>query len=190
MIFLLFIFGLKLISGLETCRDLVLSGLGDADGPYAALTDYRGRPDFFREDGIYNLYGEENVGVCYWRIDNAQSEFPFFISYDDCSYHPIDIESDWFIVVDGLDPGNITFSMSCDYPEPKQTWKLYLWGTLVTLAVVIITFYGHVLCRRNRIMKSKRECAVCRKISNEGAKVVSRAFKRKASGIGPTTVND
>lgn len=168
---------------LETCRDLVLSGIGDADGLYAAPTDYRGRPDFFREDGVYNLFGEENVGVCYWRIDSALSEFPFFRSYD-CSYHPVDIESEWFVIGDGLDAEKVTFSMSCDYPEPKQTWKLYVWVTFVTLAVVILIFYGHVLCRRNRIMKSKRECVVCRKISNEGAKVVSRAFNRRPSSIG------
>lgn len=182
MLFLFTLCGLHLISGLETCRNLLLSGLGDADGLYAAPTDYRGRPDFFREDGVYNLFGEDGAGVCYWRIDSAITESPYFISYD-CSYHPLDIESEWSIVGDGLDPESVTFSMSCEYPEPKQPWKVYLTGTMVTLVIICITVYGHLLCRRNRIMISKRECAVCRKISDEGAKVVSRAFNNRRPSL-------
>lgn len=178
---MLFLFlTLTLALGLETCRDIVLSGIGDADGKYSAPTDYRGRPDFFREDRICNLFREENVGTCYWRIDSALSEFPFWRTYD-CSYHPVDIESPWFVNVLGLNPENVTFTVLCEDPVPSEVWKVYLLFSFVALVVVVIVVYGHVLCRRKRIAKSKRECVVCRRITKEGAKVVSRAFNRKPS---------
>lgn len=167
-------------SGFETCRTIILSGIGDADGTYAAPTDYRGRPDFFREDGTYNLFGEEDLGTCYWRVDSALSEFPFWRTYD-CSYHPIDIESEWFVNVNGLDPKHVSINILCEDPEPNQVWKVYVVPTMIFVVVVALVVYGHLLCRKNRIKKSKRECAVCRLRTNEAAKVVTRAFNRRPS---------
>ena len=165
---------------LETCRSVVLSGAGAVDGNYEALTDYRGRPDFYRADGVYNLFGEESVEGCYWRIDSSASEFPFWRTFD-CSYHPVDIETEWLLNVSGLDPETITLEILCKEPEPSRRWKTYLTCSGVSLALVFFTVWGHVVCRRKRISKAKRECVVCRKSASDAAKVVQRAFDRKPS---------
>lgn len=165
---------------LETCREVVLHGVGDVDGKYLAPTDYRGRPDFFREDGVYNLFGEEEDGVCYWRIDSSMSEFPFWRSYD-CSYHPVDIEAEWTINLSGLDPEIITFEVVCDEPVSETHWEIYLMISATVVMVFLLTLFGHIICRRKRIRKANTECVVCRKSASEAAKVVERGFDRRPS---------
>ena len=165
---------------LETCREVVLYGTGDADGKYIALTDYRGRPDFYRDDGAFNLFGEEEEGVCYWRIDSSESEFPFWRSYD-CSYHPVDIEAEWTINLSGLDPEILTFEIVCDEPGSQIRWEMYLILSVVVVVVTLVTVYGHVLCKRKRLKKAKLDCVVCRKSASEAAKVVQRGFERRPS---------
>lgn len=165
---------------LETCREVVLYGTGDADGKYLAPMDYRGRPDFFREDGIYNLFGEEEDGVCYWRIDSSVSEFPFWRSYD-CSYHPVDIESEWMINLSGLDLEVLTFEIACEEPVSENDWEVYLMVSATGVVVFLLTFLGHIICRRKRLKKARTECVVCRKSASEAAKVVERGFERRPS---------
>lgn len=165
---------------LETCRSVFLSGAGDADGNYAAPTDYRGRPDFFRRDGVYNLFGEEESGTCYWRIDSSASEYPFWRTYD-CSYHPVDIETEWSINFSSLDPEIQSLKIGCNEPEASQRWKAYLTFSTLSILLVCVTVWGHVECRKKRISQAKRECVVCRKSASDAAKVVERAFKRKPS---------
>lgn len=170
-----------LTSSLETCRSLRLSEAGDADGTYTAPTDYRGRPDFFREDGAYNLFGEENGDLCYWRIDSTVSEFPYWISYD-CAYHPLDIEAEWFTNLDGLNPEISSVQMQCgDEPGRHQNWEIYLVGSAVGAVGLVILVWGHILCRRNRLRNAKRECVVCKKTATDAARVIERAFDRKPS---------
>lgn len=170
---------------LETCRSVFLSGAGDADGNYAAATDYRGRPDFFTDDGVYNLFGEEEFGTCYWRIDSSVSEFPFWTTYD-CSYHPVDIETEWSLNSSGLDPEIQLVKIVCNEAEPSQDWKTYVLFSTTSMVLGCVTVWGHVLCRRKRISKAKRECVVCRKRASDAAGVVERAFKRKPSILGAT----
>lgn len=56
---------------IEICRKLIVGGLGSPDSVYTAENDYRGRPDFFREDQLYNLHGEISQDeTTYWQIDN------------------------------------------------------------------------------------------------------------------------
>lgn len=53
--------------------------------------------DFYREDGQYNLFGEDDhENTCTWRIDNKDTTFPYYNSYDR-SYNPLDIGNDWFV---------------------------------------------------------------------------------------------
>lgn len=180
MYFRLSLLTIAVASGLESCRDIALSGAGGADGYYSAPTDYRGRPDFFTEDGNYNLFGEEEFDECYWRIDTTVSEFPFWISYD-CSYHPVDIETEWLINLPGLDPEVVSLQIACTEPKASQKWKLYAILTAAGIATFGICVWGHLRCRRQRIQKSKRECAVCRKKASEAAKVVGLSFSRRPS---------
>lgn len=165
---------------LETCRKIALYGAGDADGEYNSFTDYRGRPDFYRDDGVYNLFGEEEEGVCYWRIDSSESEFPFWRSYD-CSYHPVDIEAEWNLNLSGLDPEVLTFEIVCDEDLSEIRWEVYLISCACAVVVTFLLVVGHVVCRRNRLKKARTECVVCRKSASEAAKVVERGFERRPS---------
>lgn len=165
---------------LDFCREIILSGSGNADGMYLALTDYRGRPDFYRDDGVYNLYGEEDGELCYWRIDSTASEFPYWRS-SDCSYHPTAIQAQWFLHLSGLEPRNQTVEVSCHEEQSGSRWMVYLIFSVLGVTTCFLVVIGHVICRKRRMRKSQTDCVVCKKSASEAAKVVQMGFTRRPS---------
>lgn len=168
-------------SCLETCKNIQLSGSGDVDGAYDTRIDYRDRPDFYRDDRLYNLYGEEEGLVCYWRIDSAESEFPYYTS-DDCAHHPVDIEEGWWVYRLDLAPEALALDVVCvEVGESDNKVMIYTFSSLSSLVLVVLLVWGHILLRKRRLRKAKRECPVCRKSANDAARVVQAAFRQNSS---------
>lgn len=160
---------------LETCRRLTLSGLGDPDGVYEALVDYRGRPDFFREDGLFNLYGEIDEGdTTYWELDNTQSKYPFYKTMDD-SYHPIDIQTTWFIYPQYLEPSTAYPEFVCIDDESISKVLYVVVVSCVTLLALVLLILFHVIIRRRRLRKNSLVCPVCKKRLADVNRLVQRS---------------
>lgn len=167
---------------LESCKKIALSGAGPPDGTFGTTVDYRGRPDFYREDDQYNLFGEnhEDNTSCYWRIDSVEFEFPYY-TVDDCSNHPVDIGAAWRINKLDLAPENVAIEILCaDVKESNPKLTLYLTSSLCSLLVVLLLVWGHILIRKRRLQKAKRECPVCRKSARDAARVVQAAFRKNS----------
>lgn len=163
---------------LESCGNIRLTGSGPPDGIYQTLVDYRGRPDFYRDDGKYNLFGEErDDNTCYWRIDSSLDEFPYY-SADDCSYHPVTIGADWYVYNLGLDAEVFEPDIACIESDNSNADLIrYVSYSLATVIGTSVLAWGHVLARRRRIRKAKRECPICTKSARDAARVVAAAFK-------------
>ncbi|CAM9401208.1 unnamed protein product [Ectocarpus sp. 12 AP-2014] len=172
-------------NGLESCDRISLSGSGPPDGVYETIVDYRGRPDFYREDARYNLYGEEEEdnASCYWRIDDVESEFHYYTA-DDCSFHPVDIESGWSMNELNLDPEAVSVQIVCAAStQSNAKLMLYLTLSLCSLVVIFLVVWMHLLIRSRRLKKAREECPVCRKEARDAACVVKSAFRSDNSSI-------
>lgn len=158
---------------LETCRELIVGGLGPPDGVYVAESDYRGRPDFFRDDQLYNLYGEiSQDGTTYWQIDNALSRFPYHYTEDD-SYHPIDIETTWYLFQDDLDPVEEFPTFTCvSNPKNTNSTRVIIISCISILSVIILVIL-HVVIRKRRLKKVSEDCPICKKRTTEVNRLVS-----------------
>lgn len=166
-------------TSLETCKEISLTGVGGLEGVYETIVEYRGRPDFYREDSLYNLFGEdqEDGASCYWRIDSVQEEFPYY-TVDDCSYHPVDISGGWWINRLNLDAEAVAIDVQCaEVKEPKKDVQLYLTASFCSLILIVALIGGHVFIRRRRLKRAKRECPVCRKSARDAARVIEAAFR-------------
>lgn len=161
-------------ASVETCRTILLTDFGDPDGIYVAEFDYRGRPDFFTQDGVYNLYGESNDnGINFWILDSTRVTFPYYDCQDDAD-HPMDVQNQWVRRVSPVDDVVDVFPTIECTTEPKTTNTTDIVIYLLTAGAIIFLFVCHLCMYRRRIYANASNCVVCAKRKNEIAKVCSR----------------
>lgn len=155
----------KECSSLSTCERVQVTDMGIADGIYETFIDYRGRPDFFTDDGVFNLFGEDvTATTCYWRVDNTIERFPFYTS-DDCSQHPVDITTQWFVNNENVLPIEIFPIIECIPGENNGNNKLLyiLLSVFLFIILTVLLVLFHIRMRKKRIENWEKRCPLCTK---------------------------
>lgn len=158
---------------IETCRKISVSNIEVANGIYNSNTDYRGRPDFYREDGVYNLYGEiDNRGVSYWNIENTNVQYPYFI-VQDTSYHPTGIYSLWKKVSSNLVTTDSNPLFECVETKSDSSNAHIISCICIGIGLTLFITMFHIIIIRRRLRNSKNNCPVCKKRQNDINKILN-----------------
>lgn len=161
----------------ESCISIILHGLGSPDGTYIANNEYLGRPDFYREDFFYNLFGSyDHNDSSYWEISSFSNRYPIYRSWD-TAQHPVDIQQQWVIISE--DNTQITIDAWCECVTVKTSTnvlKYIIISVLTSVASVLLVAF-HVYIRRKRIRDVAKECVVCKKRTKRINSSIRRIIK-------------
>ena len=159
---------------IEDCRRIKVESLGPPDGIYESIVDYRGRPDFLREDRLYNLFGDtDNNGTMFWELDSTLVHYPYYTSEDE-SYHPLDVKSSWYIHYRDGNSTEVYPKFECTNDKSKNGIIFVVMVSIASLASVLLLVWFHVFIRRRRLRREAIACPVCKRRAKDVNNTVVR----------------
>lgn len=154
---------LKISSADETCTSIRLHGLGSPDGTYISNNEYLGRPDFYREDFFYNLFGSyDQNDSSYWEISSFSTRYPIYRSWD-TAQHPVDIQQQWVITSEDNTTTTPDAWFECDIVKTRNDTPKYTIVYVLTSVIVMFIVLLHVYIRKRRLRVITEECIVCKR---------------------------
>lgn len=154
---------ITIVSANESCTVVTLSGLGPPDGTYISNSEYLGRPDFYRDDFFYNLFGSfDDNDASLWEISSFSTRYPTYHVLDNAQY-PVDIQQQWVITAENhtQTTSDAWFECSTITTRPDASRHVIIF-TLIPVFVVLIVLL-HVYIRKRRLRVVTENCVVCKR---------------------------
>lgn len=168
---------IRISSADESCTSITLHGLGSPDGTYISNNEYLGRPDFYREDFFYNLFGSyDGNDSSYWEISSFSTKYPIYRSWD-MAQHPVEIQQQWVITSEDNTQTTSDSWFECvtekTLPNTLRTVIISVLTSVFTVLIVLL----HIYIRKRRIRVITNECLVCKRRRKRIKSSIRRSIK-------------